>query len=140
MSRQDQLPNAGRSSVPKGSMRSRNSLRISAMLILAIVCLAMVFPVPRSLVASILSPLTVRSTTDAVNCLHCLGVPVVREGDQIHLENQSVAITPVDAGLRQTIGFLASVAVVAFSGVWTVLRVLVFAWMLGEPAIWNEFN
>ena len=36
--------------------------------------------------------------------------------------------------------FLASVAVVAFSGVWTVLRVLVFAWMLGEPAIWNEFN
>jgi len=35
---------------------------------------------------------------------------------------------------------IASVAVVFFSGVWTTLRVQVFAWMLGEAAIWNEFN
>lgn len=35
---------------------------------------------------------------------------------------------------------IATVAVVIFSGVWTVLRVLVFAWILGETAIWDEFN
>ena len=26
------------------------------------------------------------------------------------------------------------------SGVWTVLRIVVFAWIVGESAIWDEFN
>ncbi len=48
---------------------------------------------------------------------------------------------------RQTFGFsiwqrvvLATAAVVVLSGVWTVLRVTVFALMMGKPAIWDEFN
>ena len=111
MSGQEQFPNAGKTTLPKGPMRSKNSLRISVILILAVVCLAIVCPVPRSLLAGILNPLTDLATTVGVSCLHALGVPAVREGDQIHLWNQSVAITLVDAGLRQTIGFLACVAV-----------------------------
>ncbi|MEP5765171.1 MAG: histidine kinase [Halieaceae bacterium] len=35
---------------------------------------------------------------------------------------------------------IASVALVALSGVWTVLRILVFAWIVGEAALWGEFN
>ena len=35
---------------------------------------------------------------------------------------------------------VAIVAVLVFSGIWTVLRVVIFAWFLGEEAIWNEFN
>jgi two-component system LytT family sensor kinase len=31
-------------------------------------------------------------------------------------------------------------AVAALSGVWNVLRVLVFAWLVGEKAVWDEFN
>jgi two-component system LytT family sensor kinase len=48
---------------------------------------------------------------------------------------------------RQTFGFsisrrlvLATVAIVVLSGVWTVLRVTVFALMIDKPAIWDEFN
>ena len=36
--------------------------------------------------------------------------------------------------------FIASLSVVVLSFVWTVLRVLVFAWLVGESAIWHEFN
>ena len=35
---------------------------------------------------------------------------------------------------------IALIALVALSGIWTMLRILVFAWILGEPAIWNEFH
>lgn len=35
---------------------------------------------------------------------------------------------------------VASVALTLLSGVWTVSRVVVFAWIVGEPAIWDEFN
>ena len=35
---------------------------------------------------------------------------------------------------------VASTALIALSGVWTALRILVFAWIVGVPAIWNEFN
>ena len=35
---------------------------------------------------------------------------------------------------------VASVALILLSGVWNVLRVEVFAFLVGEPAIWSEFN
>jgi sensor histidine kinase YesM len=35
---------------------------------------------------------------------------------------------------------VASAAIVILSGLWTVLRVLLFAWIVHEPAIWREFN
>jgi two-component sensor histidine kinase len=35
---------------------------------------------------------------------------------------------------------VASVAVAVLSGVWNVARVWFFAWMVDEPAIWDEFN
>ena len=35
---------------------------------------------------------------------------------------------------------IASAAVLLSSGVWTVLRIVVFAWIVGETAIWDEFN
>ena len=35
---------------------------------------------------------------------------------------------------------VAALAILILSGIWTVLRVIVFAWLLGEPAIWREFN
>lgn len=35
---------------------------------------------------------------------------------------------------------IAGLAVLILSGVWTVSRVLVFAWVVGEPAIWDEVN
>jgi len=35
---------------------------------------------------------------------------------------------------------IALIALVALSGIWTMLRILVFAWILGVPAIWNEFH
>ena len=35
---------------------------------------------------------------------------------------------------------IAAGAVVVYSGVWTVLRIVVFAWIVGETAIWDEFN
>jgi sensor histidine kinase YesM len=35
---------------------------------------------------------------------------------------------------------VAALAIVILSGVWTVLRIVLFAWILGEDAIWNEFN
>jgi two-component system, LytTR family, sensor kinase len=35
---------------------------------------------------------------------------------------------------------VALIALVALSGIWTMLRILVFAWILGVPAIWNEFH
>ena len=35
---------------------------------------------------------------------------------------------------------IAVAAVLFFSGVWTVLRVVIFAWIVGETAIWDEFN
>ena len=48
---------------------------------------------------------------------------------------------------RQTFGLslsirilVASAALVVLSGIWTMLRILVFAWILGEPAIWHEFH
>jgi two-component system LytT family sensor kinase len=48
---------------------------------------------------------------------------------------------------RQTFGYsisrrlvIATVAIVVLSGVWTVLRVTVFALMIDKPAIWDEFN
>ena len=48
---------------------------------------------------------------------------------------------------RQTFGsavllrlMIATTAVLIASGVWTVLRIVVFAWIIGETAIWNEFN
>jgi sensor histidine kinase YesM len=33
---------------------------------------------------------------------------------------------------------IAALAVVLFSGAWTVLRILVFAWIVGEEAIWSQ--
>lgn len=35
---------------------------------------------------------------------------------------------------------VALIALVSLSGIWTMLRILVFAWILGVPAIWNEFH
>ena len=35
---------------------------------------------------------------------------------------------------------IAAGAVLVSSGVWTVLRIVVFAWIVGETAIWDEFN
>jgi sensor histidine kinase YesM len=35
---------------------------------------------------------------------------------------------------------IAALAVVAFSCLWNVLRIVVFAWVVGETAIWDEFN
>ena len=35
---------------------------------------------------------------------------------------------------------IAAAAVLVASGVWTVLRIVVFAWIVGETAIWDEFN
>ena len=35
---------------------------------------------------------------------------------------------------------ISSVAVIILSGVWTVLRVIIFAWIVGETAVWNEVN
>jgi len=35
---------------------------------------------------------------------------------------------------------IATAAVLIASGVWTVLRIVVFAWIVGETAIWDEFN
>ena len=35
---------------------------------------------------------------------------------------------------------IAAAAVLVSSGVWTVLRIVVFAWIVGESAIWDEFN
>lgn len=35
---------------------------------------------------------------------------------------------------------IATAAVVVFSFIWTVLRIVVFAWIVGETAIWKEFN
>lgn len=36
---------------------------------------------------------------------------------------------------------LASIsAIIILSGLWNILRVLVFAWIVGEEAIWDEFN
>lgn len=43
----------------------------------------------------------------------------------------------LDLSLRLLI---ATVALMVISGVWTVLRILVFAWVVGEEAIWYEFN
>jgi len=36
--------------------------------------------------------------------------------------------------------FVAATAVIIFSAIWTVLRVLVFAWVVDEPPLWNEVN
>ena len=35
---------------------------------------------------------------------------------------------------------VATLAIVILSGVWTVLRIVLFAWIVGEDAIWHEFN
>ena len=35
---------------------------------------------------------------------------------------------------------IATLALVVLSGVWTVLRIIVFAWIVGQTAIWDEFN
>jgi len=35
---------------------------------------------------------------------------------------------------------VAVFALVVLSGVWTILRIVVFAWLVGEEAIWDEFN
>ena len=35
---------------------------------------------------------------------------------------------------------VASLAVLLASGVWTVLRIVIYAWIVGETAIWDEFN
>lgn len=35
---------------------------------------------------------------------------------------------------------IASLALTVLAFVWTILRVLVFAWLVGEPAVWKEFN
>jgi sensor histidine kinase YesM len=35
---------------------------------------------------------------------------------------------------------IATVALFLLSGLWTILRVVVFAWIVGEAAIWDEFN
>jgi len=35
---------------------------------------------------------------------------------------------------------IASLAVLLASGVWTVLRIVIYAWIVGETAIWDEFN
>ncbi len=36
--------------------------------------------------------------------------------------------------------FVAVVAVILFSALWTVLRIMVFAWLVGEPPLWDEVN
>lgn len=36
--------------------------------------------------------------------------------------------------------FIASTALVVLSALWTILRIVVFAWIIGEPPIWHEFN
>jgi sensor histidine kinase YesM len=35
---------------------------------------------------------------------------------------------------------IATLAVFLLSGLWTILRVVVFAWIVGQEAIWDEFN
>ncbi len=35
---------------------------------------------------------------------------------------------------------LAGLAVILFSALWTVLRILIFAWLLEEPPLWKEVN
>ncbi len=35
---------------------------------------------------------------------------------------------------------LALAAVFVLSGIWTILRIVIFAWFVGEPAVWKEFN
>ena len=36
--------------------------------------------------------------------------------------------------------FVAAISVVVFSAIWTVMRILVFAWLVDEPPLWNEVN
>jgi two-component system, LytTR family, sensor kinase len=36
--------------------------------------------------------------------------------------------------------FVAAGSVVLFSALWTVLRIQCFAWLMGEPPLWNEVN
>ncbi|MCX2972009.1 sensor histidine kinase [Halieaceae bacterium IMCC8485] len=35
---------------------------------------------------------------------------------------------------------VAAISVIIFSGLWTVLRIQVFAWFMGEPPLWKEAN
>ena len=35
---------------------------------------------------------------------------------------------------------VAAVAVILFSAIWTVLRIQVFAWLMGEPPLWHDAN
>ena len=36
--------------------------------------------------------------------------------------------------------FVAAFSVIVFSALWTVLRILVFAWLVNEPPLWTEAN
>ncbi len=36
--------------------------------------------------------------------------------------------------------FVAAGSVILFSAIWTILRILVFAWIVDEPPLWNEVN
>lgn len=35
---------------------------------------------------------------------------------------------------------VAAISVIIFSAIWTILRILVFAWLVDEPPLWNEVN
>ena len=35
---------------------------------------------------------------------------------------------------------LALAAVFALSGIWTILRIVIYAWLVGKSAVWEEFN
>ena len=36
--------------------------------------------------------------------------------------------------------FVAAISVIIFSAIWTILRILVFAWLVNEPPLWKEVN
>ncbi len=83
------------------------------LLLFPIAFLLFMIPPPGLLWSSVSLPLQLLASSAAEASLHLAGVPVVREGNVIHLENHSLEIASACSGIRSLVTLLALAALLA---------------------------
>jgi exosortase len=90
----------------EGSARAR-------LLLFPIAFLLFMIPPPALFWSSVSLPLQLLASSAAEATLHLAGVPVIREGNVIHLENYSLEIASACSGIRSLVALLALAALLA---------------------------
>lgn len=88
--------------------------RVFEVLAFPILFLFLMIPLPQSIVNVIAFPLQLIAADTAVNGLHLVGIPALREGNIIHLANSTLFVAQACSGLRSLMALITLGVVFAY--------------------------